>query len=143
VNLLVDTHVLVWYGEGNPRLSERIRVALDNPHNAILISIATFWEFTIKESCGKLRLKSGVRGLYDDWVRFGGCSLLEVRLQHLETLRELPWLHRDPFDRLLVAQALATDSVLVSQDPGVFGVFWPQTSADLIRRRAIGINLSP
>jgi PIN domain nuclease of toxin-antitoxin system len=116
---LLDSHILIWQFQDDPRLPASIAQALSDPANDITISVVTFWELTIKESMGKLRIAGGVAGLYRDWIVSQAATLLDVEWSHLKILQDLPWLHRDPFDRLLVAQAQAEGCVLLSHDPQV------------------------
>jgi PIN domain nuclease of toxin-antitoxin system len=98
------------------RLSERARSATASPSNRLLVSIASLWEITIKLSAGKLKLPgSDVRLLTDNLTAFG-IDLLPVLPAHLQTLQQLPHHHRDPFDRMLIAQSQAEQVALVTAD---------------------------
>jgi PIN domain nuclease of toxin-antitoxin system len=112
-SLLVDTNVIVWLLLGDrPRVSETARLALEDDRNRVAVSAATVWEIAIKRSVGKLTIE-------DEWsralARFG-FDPLPVTSIHAEAVERLPWHHRDPFDRLLVAQAMAEGLELVSAD---------------------------
>jgi PIN domain nuclease of toxin-antitoxin system len=116
VRLLLDTHTLLWYALGDPQLSKAAEALILDPANESLVSAATFWEIAIKVSLGKLPL----HGPYEDFVdacliryRF---TILPIEPRHTATLVPMPFHHRDPFDRLLAAQALAEDIPLVSAD---------------------------
>lgn len=113
MRLLLDTHVLIWWDAGQ-RLS---REALDAIRGAdeVLVSSASAWEIEIKRALGKL---SGTRSTTDAIVA-SGFTELPVLTRHAETLRDLPALHRDPFDRMLVAQTLCERLTLVTRDPQV------------------------
>lgn len=119
MKLLVDAHALIWHAEDDERLSSQASAAMVNPKNEIFVSAATFWELTIKESLGKLKLKNGVAQLHREWIASRAASLLSIEWHHLEKLAELPWIHRDPFDRILVAQALSGGLSLLTLDPEV------------------------
>jgi PIN domain nuclease of toxin-antitoxin system len=123
--LLVDTNVVVWLLLGDRRrVSETARVALEDERNAIAVSAATVWEIAIKRSLGKLTIE-------DRWARtLGrlGFDPLPVTAIHAQAVERLPWHHRDPFDRLLVAQATTEQLALVTADPRLaaygVGVVW-------------------
>lgn len=119
MKLLVDSHTLIWHAEGDARLPERASVALENPSNEIFVSMATFWELTIKESLGKLKLEGGVARIYRDWIVSGAAVRLDIEWPHLDGINDLPWIHRDPFDRILVSQALSSRLCLLTFDPEV------------------------
>jgi PIN domain nuclease of toxin-antitoxin system len=110
VRLLLDTHVLIWWdvGGGLRKATERaIRDA-----DQVYVSAVSGWEIAIKASLGKVRTKRSVV----DAVVESGFEELPVRLRHAEVLARLPWHHRDPFDRILAAQALDESLTLVTRD---------------------------
>jgi PIN domain nuclease of toxin-antitoxin system len=111
--LLVDTNVIVWLLLGNrSRVSEAARVALEDERNRVVVSAATVWEIAVKRSVGKLTIEDG-------WSRALarlGFDALPVTSIHADEVEHLPWHHRDPFDRLLVAQAKTEGLELVSAD---------------------------
>jgi PIN domain nuclease of toxin-antitoxin system len=109
---LLDTHTLLW-ALGSPEiLPGAVREIIENPASSLLLSIATPWELAIKTKSGKLDAKD----LSDRFERLSGYELLETRLSHVIRAGFLPLLHRDPFDRLLAAQALDSGSTLLSRD---------------------------
>jgi PIN domain nuclease of toxin-antitoxin system len=111
--LLVDTNVVVWLLLGDrPRVSETARLALEDERNRVAVSAATVWEIAIKRSLGKLTIEDG-------WARALarlGFDAVPVTAIHAEAVERLPWHHRDPFDRLLIAQAAAERLALVTAD---------------------------
>ncbi len=112
MRLLVDTHAALWLLGEDGRLSPRADELLTDPGNEVLLSAAVVWEVAIKRSLGKLDAPDGfARQLLD-----GGAVPLSISIDHARAVRLLPWHHRDPFDRLLVAQANLEDAVLVSND---------------------------
>lgn len=119
MKMLLDSHILIWHREDDARLPLEFSQALEDPANELFVSVATLWELTIKESLGKLNIVGGVEKLQQDWVGSGAATLLNIHWLHLERLQTLPMLHGDPFDRILVAQSLTMNSVLLSQDPKV------------------------
>lgn len=116
MNLLLDTHAFLWFATGDERLSAPARAAISAPSNHRLVSAASVWEMAIKVSLGKL----DVSGELDDWLQRAldvcAAGVLPVDARHALATRELPWHHRDPFDRLLIAQAFTENLVLVSAD---------------------------
>ena len=125
MRLLLDTHALIWWDGQPDRLSERARVALEDPVNTILMSVASFWEMQIKSATGKLVLRAPLAELAQV-QQANGFHLLPVTLDHVLALDPLPLHHRDPFDRMLAVQAPAESAVLVTRDP-IFDVYPVQT----------------
>jgi PIN domain nuclease of toxin-antitoxin system len=116
VKLLLDTHAFLWWVEGTPTLGRRARAAVANPDNDVFISMASCWELAIKLSLGKLRLSQRLDRFIPDQLTVNGFSLLAVELRHVVGVADLPFHHRDPFDRLLAAQALQEQLTIVSND---------------------------
>ena len=112
--MLLDTHVFLWYVLADPGLSESALCKIQTS-DRVFVSIASFWEMAIKSSLGKLKLPVSVPELMELCVS-GGFEILQIRPTHLQTLEELPWIHRDPFDRLIVAQARAEGLELATED---------------------------
>lgn len=119
MRLLLDAHTLIWHKDGDAKLPESLSAMLEDAGNELVISAGTFWEMGLKESLGKLKIDGGVASLYEEWVHSGVASWLPVEWAHLRQNFQLPWIHRDPFDRLLVAQALVENLALVSHDPHI------------------------
>ena len=115
MRLLLDTHVYLWSRTEPSRLSAKERAAIRDPANELLLSVASAWEIEIKRAIGKLDAP-------DDWMERTaefGVRWLPVRAEHVRTLRLLPPIHRDPFDRILVAQSRIENLLLVTHDPFV------------------------
>lgn len=115
MNYLIDTHILIWYGEGNQRLKASILAEMRKPSSRIYISHATFWEITIKLTLGKLDFSTPVSGFQSLITKYN-FRLLGFDLEHYESLELLPFHHQDPFDRMLIAQAIAEDLTIITQD---------------------------
>ena len=116
MRLLLDTHTLLWAVGAPDRLSEPVRAALLTDHNDVSLSIASLWEVAIKVSLRRLELSPDWRALIDNGrARMGG-RWLPVESNHCAQVAQLPWHHRDPFDRMLIAQAMCEDMTLVSKD---------------------------
>lgn len=118
MRLLPDTHSLVWFSFADPRLSATARSLLEDPQNEILVSPASYWEIAIKVSLGKWALQQPLADLLDGWWTTYGFRILPITPEHAARILTLPHPqnHRDPFDRLLIAQALVEGIPLVSVD---------------------------
>jgi len=117
VRLLVDTHVLLWALLRPAELEVRAARALRSPSNEVLVSAASFWEIAIKVAAGKLRLPGEPAAWLPRAVARTGFALLDVTGQHGLAAGALPSHHRDPFDRMLAAQALVEGLVVATRDP--------------------------
>ena len=112
MRLLLDTHVLVWWRDDSPHLSVRAKAEIADPINEVLVSTATLWEIVIKRGLGKLTFPDDLEGVLGEEA----FSLMPISFQHLRRVELLPKLHRDPFDRMLIAQALTEGAPLVTND---------------------------
>ncbi|HLO20354.1 MAG TPA: type II toxin-antitoxin system VapC family toxin [Sphingomicrobium sp.] len=116
MKLLLDTHAFLWWVEGAPALGRRARAEVSNPDNEVFVSIASCWELAIKLSLGKLRLTQGLERFIPEQLTRNGFGLLGMEFRHVARVADLPFHHRDPFDRVLVAQALQDELAIVSAD---------------------------
>jgi len=116
MSILLDTHTFLWFVAGDAKLSTRARRLIEEPNTRVLLSVASLWETVIKVSVGKLPLTKSIAQLVRDDVKGNGMELLPINVGHLVILAGLPLLHRDPFDRLLVAQAQGENVQLASAD---------------------------
>ncbi len=116
MKLLLDTQALLWYCEGNAALSSAARTAIEDEANERWVSHASMWEVAIKLSLSKLKLQVPYEDLFPGIVTANGWQILPPDLQHYRELLSLPFHHRDPFDRLLIAQARVEQPTLVSCD---------------------------
>ena len=124
MRLLLDTHALLWWLDGDRRLSRRARTAIGNPDNAVFVSAASAWELATKARLGKLP------GALDVATDVGGCLArqgfddLPITVLHAQRAGSLPIDHRDPFDRMLIAQAQIEDLPIVTNETlfDAFGV---------------------
>ena len=112
MNLLLDTHVLIWALAEPKRLAPEVVRRIRNPDTTVLVSVVSAWEMEIKRRLGKLRSPDDLPAQ----LRQHRLTELPIHLRHVQALRKLPELHRDPFDRMLVAQAVADGLVLVTAD---------------------------
>ena len=113
VDILIDTHVLLWWLADDPRLSGKARGLIADPANAIAVSAATAWELAIKQALGKLVFDGDLEVVVGEQ----GFQMLQITFAHATGVRQLPDIHRDPFDRMLVAQARAENFAVLSADP--------------------------
>jgi PIN domain nuclease of toxin-antitoxin system len=116
MNLLLDTHAFLWFIDGNGKLSPRARELIEDQGNVKLVSVASLWEMGLKMSLGRLELAQPFEELIPKQMELNGFGLLPVRIPHVARVISLPFHHRDPFDRLIVAQCLAEDLSVVSLD---------------------------
>ena len=105
MNLLLDTHTLIWLAEADNNLSQPAKSAIENPENTCFVSVATFWEMAIKTSIGKLVMQIPLTQL-KHLITENGIEILPIEIEHTLLIAELPFYHKDPFDRLLIAQAI-------------------------------------
>lgn len=113
---LLDTHAWLWFLFDDPRLSERAAELIGDPASAVLLSKISLWEIVIKVQIGKLRLGMSAQEFFQRHVHESSVQLVDLEVAHLLAYSELPLLHRDPFDRLLVAQAQQLQVPIVSGD---------------------------
>lgn len=117
MRLLLDTHVFLWWVEDAPELSGKARKGLADPAHEVFLSLASCWEMAIKLSLGKLKVARPLERFIPEQLTANGFRQLNIELRHVVRVAHLPFHHRDPFDRLLVAQALEEGVTLVSADP--------------------------
>jgi len=117
VKLLLDTHALLWMSDTSDRLSAPAVKAVLEVRNELLLSVASWWEIAIKIGLGKLDLKPDWAAALKREMRHNGITWLPVRPEHCERIPHLPFHHRDPFDRILVAQAQCENLGIVTADP--------------------------
>ena len=116
MNLLLDTHALIWFLEDDPQLSSQSRAAISDASNRCHVSDATAWEMAIKQSLGKLTLPKTMDQLFPSEIQLLGFHILPIRHSHLHEIVRLPFHHRDPFDRLLIAQTKVEGMTIVTCD---------------------------
>lgn len=124
MKLLLDTHVLLWAATRPDELEAEARNLIEDGTQDVLVSVVSAWEIAIKQSLGKLELPSAAERWLPEVLRRSGFEVAEVGLAAALKVRALPWHHRNPFDRLLVAQALEDGYTLVTRDEvlGAYGV---------------------
>jgi PIN domain nuclease of toxin-antitoxin system len=116
MRLLLDTHSFLWFAENDARLSAIARSLIEDGANEVLLSLGSVWEMAIKVSQGKLQLGLPILTLIQREIALDGIVLLPITLDHLGVVANLPMHHRDPFDRLLAAQAQVESVPIISVD---------------------------
>jgi len=116
VAILLDTHSALWYSLGDSQLSATARTAIETESQARYVSPASYWELAIKIRMGRYSLKVPFVAFWHEAIQRCGFSILEIKINHASRVCDLPMVHRDPFDRMLVAQALCEGLPLVSND---------------------------
>jgi PIN domain nuclease of toxin-antitoxin system len=126
MKLLLDTHTALWLFNEHERLTEKVKALLLDERNTLCISIISAWEIAIKTSIGKLQNFAGGVKIFLTAVRQHSIDLLTLQSGHIEIVEMLPFIHRDPFDRLLVATAIAEDMTLITADENIqkYSVKW-------------------
>jgi PIN domain nuclease of toxin-antitoxin system len=117
--VLLDTHALLWFIEDHEQLSIQARKTIEDPATTVLLSHATAWELAIKSSQGKLELAGGVQQFVEQRLLAERFEWLQPQMNHYIRVSMLPFVHRDPFDRMLVAQALEEDLPIITSDPHI------------------------
>ena len=116
MDILLDTQVILWSVSGDSRLSRRARSVFLDPTNNLYFSMAGYWEIAIKISIGKLELSDKWPAIFDREMRNNFIKFLPITKEHCKCLTELPFHHRDPFDRMLVSQTKIEQMALLSAD---------------------------
>ncbi len=113
---LVDTHIFVWWLNGDSRLKTLVREMVSDTRNSVFVSVVSGWEMSIKIKNRKLKLKTSIKRMYE----IAGFKVLDVTLDYVLFLEKLPLYHRDPFDRMLIAQAKAENLTLITSDKKIW-----------------------
>jgi PIN domain nuclease of toxin-antitoxin system len=122
MRLLLDTHIFIWSDEAPERIPQDWLSELEDQHNELLLSVASVWEMQIKTQIGKMKLRLPLQDLITDYQNANGLQLLPIEFRHVLTLDQLPFHHKDPFDRLIMAQAITENLTVVSADTS-FGAY--------------------
>jgi PIN domain nuclease of toxin-antitoxin system len=128
MKLLLDTHTFMWWDSEPDHIPKNTLILLQNPQNELLISLVSLWEMQIKIQLGKLTLRTDLEIILKTQKDKNDISIMSIKLPHIIELRNLPLHHKDPFDRLLIAQCRSENATLISRD-SVFqaydcSVFW-------------------
>lgn len=118
MELLLDTHALIWFLDGDDRISVKVKREIENPENSKIVSIASIWEIAIKISLGKLRFSDGFNHFLN-LLEENGFEILPITFEHAIVLSSLDFIRRDPFDRLLVSQCIANQLTIATKDENI------------------------
>jgi PIN domain nuclease of toxin-antitoxin system len=119
MKLLLDTHAFLWWDEASPRLSKRARELISDPDNTLYLSVVSAWEIVLKVGTGKLKLPSALAVYIPARLAHYRFEMLRLGLDHVLAAETLPTHHRDPFDRMLVAQAEVERLPILTHDPQI------------------------
>lgn len=122
MKFLLDSHALLWWDQQPEQLSDSVRAVLRDRNNTVLVSVASLWELQIKQQLGKLDTGIPLQELVRSQQETNGILVLAITFSHVVDLDNLPLHHRDPFDRMLIAQARVEGATLVSKD-AIFGQY--------------------
>ncbi|MDT3738433.1 MAG: type II toxin-antitoxin system VapC family toxin [Candidatus Kapabacteria bacterium] len=112
---LLDTSLLINATNNPDKISSSIQLILNDSKNSLYISSISFWEITIKQSIGKLKLNEPIEKIFND-LNLKGVNIIQIQINHLNVLSKLPHFHKDPFDRLLISQAIAENLTIITSD---------------------------
>lgn len=116
MSYLLDTQTLLWIVVDHPQLSRRVRGIYLDQANEVFLSNASIWEMAIKISIGKLKLDDTLENFVSKHVKGNGTKILQIELEHLYPLENIPFHHRDPFNRLIISQSMVTNYPVLSSD---------------------------
>ena len=116
MKLLLDTHAFIWWDSDPAKLSPRALALCEDPENELHLSVASLWEIKIKAQLGKLKLASSLPDLVSAQQNANGLVLISIHANHTYALDDLPIHHKDPFDRIIIAQARTEQLRVVSHD---------------------------
>ncbi|HUJ95916.1 MAG TPA: type II toxin-antitoxin system VapC family toxin [Terriglobales bacterium] len=117
MKILLDTHAFLWWIRDDPRLSRRARELVTSGRNELFLSVTCVWEILTKTQTGKLRLAESAQKFVTEQLTANNIQVLPLTLDHVFRLEQLPLHHRDPFDRILIAQSLEEEFPILSADP--------------------------
>jgi len=112
---LLDTHIFLWFINGDNKLSENLIETIENENNIVFVSFANLWEIIIKSNLGKLKIDLSIEELYKLFYKLN-IKLLVPNQFDLEILQNLENLHKDPFDRMIIAQSIANELIIITED---------------------------
>lgn len=115
MNYLLDTHTFLWFLEGNNSLSSKARIIIEDADNTIYVRIASIWEIAIKISISKLKLSVNLEEVKTEIVK-NNFEILPLDFEHIIELTNLEQIHKDPFDRIIISQAISEKCTIISKD---------------------------
>jgi len=125
VKYLLDTCAIIWYFEDSPELSHKVSDIIDNPDACVCISSVSLWEITLKMSLGKLDLSMSLEELLNI-IKTRAFTIIQIEDMYLNNLSKLPYIHKDPFDRLIISSAISEELVIITSDENIqkYDVSW-------------------
>jgi PIN domain nuclease of toxin-antitoxin system len=122
MRLLLDTHIFLWWDSDPTKLSSNVISALTDPVNTLFVSVVSIWEMQIKKDIGKLSLRIALADMLIEQETKNQIKVLPIEAKHIFGLETMPQHHKDPFDRLIIAQAIVEDLTVISND-GIFSSY--------------------
>jgi len=116
MNYLIDTNIFIWFIQGNENFPDKYKNIIENRDNKIFLSIASIWEIAIKHSLGKLELKKTFKELIPGSLIANDINILQLEIKHIEYGINLPFFHKDPFDRIIISQSIVENIPLIYTD---------------------------
>ena len=116
MNILLDSHTLILFSQNSPQLSSSAIKILEDRNNLLFLSLVSVWEIQIKVQLGKLNLDISLSEIVKDQTKINDVQILPMKLSHIWTLDTLPYYHKDPFDRLLISQAITENLIILGVD---------------------------
>ena len=116
MKLLLDTHTFIWWANEPDKLSRKVLAACENPKNTLILSVVSAWEIEIKSRLGRLTLDMQLEDLIETQQHSNDLQIMPITLKHVFALKNLPTIHNDPFDRLLIAQSNVEEVTLATRD---------------------------
>lgn len=116
MNILLDSHTLICFSQNSPQLSSSAIKILEDRNNLLFLSLVRVWEIQIKVQLGKLNLDISLSEIVKDQTKINDVQILPMKLSHIWTLDTLPYYHKDPFDRLLISQAITENLIILGVD---------------------------
>jgi len=115
MNYLLDTHTFMWFVSNSRELGQRAKQLIEDDTSNLFLSVASIWEIGIKNSLGKLDVKGGFESIPDD-LKVNGIDIMFFDFNHISIINKLPFHHRDPFDRMIIAQAISENMDITGVD---------------------------
>lgn len=119
MRLLIDTHIFIWWNGDSTQLTPQIRALCENKDNSLILSTASIWEMQIKSQLGKISFNQPLSEVIKSQQRANGLEILPITPEHIYAVQNLPLHHKDPFDRIIISQAIIENIILVTVDEAI------------------------
>src|SRR4051794_25216733 len=116
MNLLLDTHAYLWQASNPEKLPKAAIRAMESRNASLFVSVASLWEIAILISLKRIEISGSIQRLVDRSLRYAGIQVVPIEPDHVDSVADLPFFHRDPFDRLIVAQAKSLEATVIGKD---------------------------